>query len=110
PVWIDFHYDGLLRFRNLRFGRIRLFLAGFFFRFFLCAFFLFFLLSFLFGFAHFVTARSERILGFFREGDEIHALHVAINIREGLFAERRLEIARRTQQQILSVIAEHGLA
>ena len=65
-----------------------------FFRLLLFGFLCFFFLSFFFSFADFIALRSERAFGFFSKGDEIHALHVSINVCEFFVTKSRLEIAR----------------
>src|SRR5207248_4994596 len=58
----------------------------------------------------FITLGPERIFRFFRQGHQIDALHVAINVGELFVTERRFEIARRAQKQIFAVIAENWFA
>ena len=70
----------------------------------------FFFFSFFRGLADFIALRRERVRGVFRQRNEINALHVAIDIREFLIAKSWFEIARRSEQQIFSVIAEDRFA
>ena len=70
----------------------------------------FFFFSFFRGLADFIAFRRERVCGFFRQRYEINALHVAIDIREFLIAKSWFEIARGSEQQIFSVIAEDRFA
>ena len=64
----------------------------------------------MFRLAYFITFWSERVLRFLGERDQIHALHVAIDIRELFIAKRRFEIAGRAKEQIFSIVTEDRFA
>ncbi len=68
----------------------------------------FFFLLLLFGIADFVALGCQRRGRLFRKCHQVDPVHVAVDGREFLFAKRRLEIASRTEEQILSVITETG--
>ena len=103
-IGINFHYDRFFRLF------VRFFLARTCLRLFLFALLRFFFFSFLRSLADFIALRRERIRSVFRQRNEINALHVAIDIREFLIAKSWFEIARRSEQQIFSVIAEDRFA
>ena len=56
------------------------------------------------------TIWRERVRSLFRQRNEINALHVAIDVREFLITKSWFEIARGSEQQIFSVIAEDRFA
>src|SRR5215831_18784061 len=103
-VGINFHYNRLFRFL------FRLFLARACLRFFLFGLLSFFFFSLFRGLADFIAFWRERIGSFFRQRNEINALHIAIDVRKFLIAKSWFEIARGGEQQIFSVIAEDRFA
>src|ERR1043166_7615627 len=91
-VGINFHHNRLFWFF------FRFFLAGTCLRFFFFSLLCLFFFSLFRGLADFIALWRERVSGFFRQRNEINALHVAIHVREFLIAESWFEIARGGEQ------------